>query len=198
MTLIFLSRCHPPLTRCLQFFIYLTLSFFIFAICNRWPAFLARVLYSSRALVMSWGCFGWQLPFPLHSAVQAVHVFAASRLIAPVCAAPALAKTTTFMSLNISKIRTVMTVLDWPFAVVWPPAPGELNVSTSNVAACSALILWVQITLGWMVPTSLLAVSLSVGDRWRRAAQEQGVLVTGAIAQAVWCLVRVSALKFIH
>lgn len=149
---------------------------------------------------MSWGCFGWQLPFPLHVAMQAAHVAAASRLVSPVCAAPALASSTTFMSLNISKIRTVMTVLDWPFAVVWPPAPGELNTATSNVAACSALVFWVQMTLGWVVPTSLLASSLSVGEgeRWRRAVQEQGVLVTGALAQALWCFIRVGALKYIH
>jgi hypothetical protein len=154
---------------------------------------------------MSWGCFGWQLPFPLHVAVQAAHVAAASRLVAPACAAPVLlsalsktGKTTTFMSSNIEKIRTVMTVLDWPFAVVWPPAPGELNAGTSNIAACTALIFWVQISLGWLVPTSLLAASLSVGDRWRRAAQEQGVLVTGTTAQALWCLIRVGALKFIR
>lgn len=90
-----------------------------------------------------------------------------------------------------------MAVLDWPFAVVWPPAPGELNVSTSNTAACSALIFWVQITLGWLVPTMLLASSLSVGGMWRRAAQEQGTLVTGVVAQAMWCSIRVSAIKFI-
>ena len=163
------------------------------------------MLYSSRALVVSWGCFGWQLmPFSLHMTVQAAHIFAASRLVAPVCAAPALlstaSKTTTFMSLNIAKIRTVMTVLDWPFAVVWPPAPGELNAATSDVAACSALIFWIQISLGWLVPTSLLASSLRVGlgDRWRRAVQDQGMFVTGALAQAVWCIVRVAALKYIH
>jgi hypothetical protein len=102
------------------------------------------------------------------------------------------------MSLNIEKIRTVMTVLDWPFAVVWPPAPGDLNAGTSNIAACSALIFWAQITLGWLIPTSLLASSLSGGNRWRRAAQDQGVLVTGALAQALWCFIRVAALKFIQ
>ena len=91
-----------------------------------------------------------------------------------------------------------MHILDWPFAVLWPPAPRELNVATSDVAACTAVVLWSQLVLGWLIPTALLAMSLSLRGRWDRTVQEHGVIVTGSIAQAVWCITRVLVPKFVE
>lgn len=149
---------------------------------------------------MAWGCFGWQLPFPLHAAVQAAHVAAASQLITPLCAAPTpLTDPTaqTLMSENIGKFRNVIAVLDWPFAVLWPPAPRELNAATSDVAACTAVIFWSQAVLGWLIPTALLVASLTLRGRWDRTVQEHGAVVTGSIAQALWCITRVIVPKFV-
>jgi hypothetical protein len=90
-------------------------------------------------------------------ALQAAHVAAASRLLPSVCAAPArvapgtaaaaaaAAAGGTFQSLNADKFRAAMAVLDWPFAVVWPPAPTELSLGTTDGAACRAVALWVQV-----------------------------------------------------
>lgn len=159
-----------------------------------------RLVYASRALVMSWGCFGWQLPFPLHAGVQLAHTAAAVALVNPICAAPAtLDASPTFMSANIAKIRSLGAALDWPFAVAWPPAPMELAAATSDAAACSALVFWMQAVLGWMVPTAVLSMLLAARGRHAgRWGDQQGWLLTAAAAQALWCIARVSALKYIH
>ena len=177
--------------------------------CRSWPAFLATLVYSSRALVTCWGCFGWQLPFGLHAAVQALHVGAASRLVGVVCAAPGAAGAPpggTFMSLNAGKFRGLMGVLDWPFAVVWPPAPMELSAGTTDAQACRAVVTWAQLTLGWLLPTAALGASHAAS--WRGAGGSSGggsgvaaalarqlPLVTFAAAMTIWCVARVAAIS---
>ena len=148
---------------------------------------------------MSWGCFGWQLPLPAHAAVQAIHVASAARLVRPLCVLPAAAGApATFLSYNIPKFRSAMTLLDWPFAVVWPPAPLELGAATSDTAACAAVTLWLQAVLGWLVPTTLLALSVRPARGPGKLLRENAALAVGTLAQAAWCVVRVAALKYVH
>lgn len=84
--------------------------------------------------------------------------------------------------------------------MVWPPAPLELEAATSARAACVTVGLWVQITLGWLAPTAMLAWAASA-----QAMQRAGQLVPDGfvfyiffVGQAIWCFVRVAVLKYYH
>lgn len=88
-------------------------------------------------------------------------------------------------------------VLDWPFAVVWPPAPQALAALTSEGAACGALVAWVQAVVGCVLPTALLtAVSKYHWNvRWIRRHKEHVPLVVGMVVPGVWCIAHVVAIR---
>ena len=139
--------------------------------------------------------------------MQATHVAAASKnLIGPVCALPfspttnlttSASPTTTFLSLNIDKFRAMMALLDWPFAVVSPSVYGGLGERAGDVAVCTAVVLWTQVVFGWLVPTLLLAVSLNFSGRVGKVLSEKGGVLCAAVAQTLWCVVRVFTLKYV-
>lgn len=73
-----------------------------------WPALLLTLAYSSRALVACWGALAWQLPLPVHTAVQGLHVALARWRLAPTVCSDGGA-----LRGSPGKLQALALLLDW-------------------------------------------------------------------------------------
>ena len=159
----------------------------------RWPGFLINLLYSSRSLVIGWGCFGWLLPLKYHIWMQGIHSVLALRLAPEICRKSN--STDSFASLNMSKFQTLMHILDWPFSSlsdVYNILPSSL---TNEYAACIGVSTWMTIFVGFLLPIFVI-ISMYPGlSTWTRTfIQRDGVFILLIVGQMLWIFLRMATM----
>jgi hypothetical protein len=158
---------------------------------DSWPGFIGMVLYTARCLVISWGGFGWLLPFRYHIWMQGIHALLAFHLIPETCVMPSTLGRETFVSLNEDRWRKMAAVLDWPL-VLFGGAPSKaLQSNTSAWATCVGLNMYFVIVLGWVLPSlaiSYLYPRLSTGAR--ALLRRDGIFLLGLGCTLYWVVLR--------
>jgi len=121
--------------------------------------------------------------------ISFISSFFASYLRAPLLAVPAMCFTHPMQRLSNGSHGS------------WLPC-GEV-ASLSLALQFDLLILFdfppfapLQVSFGWLLPTLLLAASLASVERWRPGFSEELPLFMAVASMAVWCIVRVVALRF--
>lgn len=156
----------------------------------RWPGFLINLLYSSRSLVIGWGCFGWLLPLKYHIWIQGIHAFLALRLAPEICQISSSGDT--FASLNNSKFQTLMHILDWPFSSLSDLSKVLPSSLTSEYAACMGVSAWITIFVGFFLPISvIISVYPGLSARTRAFVQRDGFFIVLVAGQLLWIFLRV-------
>lgn len=155
--------------------------------------FLAHLLYASRVLVISWGCFGWPLPFPYHVVLQGCHVIAALRLTPVVCSVDGKGSYVpdSFASKNADRIEQCVNLLDVPLKMVWRGRPSI--VEQQDRRDCFALNAWLLCVFGFMIPSYFLYIITyrSGGGKLNRIIQRDGSKIMLFASAAAWCMIRV-------
>ncbi|KAL4451700.1 hypothetical protein ABPG75_007362 [Micractinium tetrahymenae] len=113
-----------------------------------WPALLLALLSSSHALTCLWCALGWQLPLSLHVPLQAAHVALAARRVVPSAAVCGVGSA---LQASAGKLQQLALALDWPLRMV-----GGVAVVMSPGSACLAIVVWCQLTVGFLLPTAVL------------------------------------------
>lgn len=162
-----------------------------------WPGFFVNLLYSSRSLVIGWGCFGWLLPLKYHILMQGIHSLLAIRLAPEICRISEAKDT--FASLNVNKFRTFMHILDWPFSSVAGLATISPSSLTSEYAACIGVSIWVTIFVGFLVPVLVIVAVYPGLSMWTRTfVHRDGFFIVLVAGQLLWMLLRIISMNILH
>jgi hypothetical protein len=163
-----------------------------------WPSFVVNVLYFSRSLVISWGCFAWLLPKGrYHVLLQLMHSILALKLAPVTCALPST-EVDTFASLNMPKFRTWMNVLDWPFMTIPGASKTIMSDLSSDYVSCMSVCSWCSLVFGFMTPSLIFLMSYpGLSQRMRMLLHRDGLFILACASQALWCIMRISSVKFL-